>query len=214
MQPRSKAEWKVLNLGTPLVTREINSIGLLQTFDTTSVNSILKSRVSRKSAIKGALKLAKLKLASTNKISLTDGTKHDLVNMKFDLSQFKLPQNYVILASQVTTKAEKKTTPLGEKIETGKLTVIFKAYDRTLVELAIANQLNEFGAAISIEVANLDSLPIFDKFEADEFIPITFENLSVLPKKAIIKSKINGSFQDNWQIAELKISATNFKING
>jgi hypothetical protein len=156
--------------------------------------------------------MAKLKLAATNKISLTDGTEQDLSILKFDLNQFKLPQNYVALAKEISTKAEKKRTTLGELVETGKLTITFKVYDRALVELAIANQLNEFGAPITIVVENQDSLPILDKFEADEFIPIIFENLSVSPKKVQKKSYANGSMVDTWQFAELKVSASNYKI--
>lgn len=157
--------------------------------------------------------MAKLKLAATNKISLTDGTEQDLSILKFDLNQFKLPQNYVALAKEITTKADKVRTTLGELVETGKLTITFKVYDRALVELAIANQLNEFGAPITIVVENQDSLPILDKFETDEFIPITFENLYVSPKKVQKKSYANGSMVDTWQFAELKVSATNYKIS-
>lgn len=156
--------------------------------------------------------MAKLKLAATNKISLTDGTEQDLSILKFDLNQFKLPQNYVALAKEITTKADKERTTLGELVETGKLTISFKVYDRALVELAIANQLNEFGAPITIVIENQDSLPILDKFEADEFIPIIFENLSVCPKKVQKKSYANGSMVDTWQFAELKVSASNYKI--
>lgn len=156
--------------------------------------------------------MAKLKLAATNKISLTDGTEQDLSVLKFDLNQFKLPQNFVALAKEITTKADKERTSLGELVETGKLTISFKVYDRALVELAIANQLSEFGAPITITVENQDSLPILDKFEADEFIPIVFENLSVSPKKVQKKSYANGSMVDTWQFAELKVSATNYKV--
>ena len=156
--------------------------------------------------------MAKLKLAATNKISLTDGTEQDLSILKFDLNQFKLPQNFVALAKEITTKADKERTSLGELVETGKLTISFKVYDRALVELAVANQLSEFGAPITITVENQDSLPILDKFEADEFIPITFENLSVSPKKVQKKSYANGSMVDTWQFAELKVSAKNYKV--
>lgn len=158
--------------------------------------------------------MAKLKLAASNKISLTDGTEHDLSILKFDLNQFKLPQNYVTLAKEISTKAEKERTTLGELIETGKLTITFKVYDRALVELAIANQLNEFGAPITIVIENQDSLPILDKFETDEFIPITFENICVSPKKVQKKAYSNGSSVDTWQFAELKVAATNYKISG
>ncbi|MDA1758591.1 hypothetical protein J8Y17_01640 [Bacillus cereus] len=156
--------------------------------------------------------MAKLRLATTNKISLTDGTEHDLSILKFDLSQFKLPQKYVALASEVSTRVDKERTPLGELVETGKMTVTFKVYDRALVELAINNQLTEFGAPITVVIENQEALPILDKFEVDEFIPITFESISVTPKKVQKKAYSNGSMVDTWQFAELKVAATNYKI--
>lgn len=156
--------------------------------------------------------MTKLKLSSTNKISLTDGTEHDLAALKSDLNQFKMPTKFVILANGISTKMDKERTTLGEFVETGKMTVTFKAYDRALVELAIANQLTEFGAPITIVIENQNSAPTFNLFEEDEFIPLTFENLSVMPKKIQKKSYSNGSMVDTWQFAELKVSATNYKI--
>ncbi|PEJ68716.1 hypothetical protein CN888_27220 [Bacillus wiedmannii] len=156
--------------------------------------------------------MTKLKLNATNKISLTDGTEHDLASLKFELSQFKMPSNFVILANGISTKMDKERNTLGEFVETGKMTVTFKAYDRALVELAIANQLTEFGAPITIVIENQDSVPKFNLFEEDEFIPLSFENLSVMPKKIQKKSYSNGSMVDTWQFAELKVSAANYKI--
>ncbi|QWH04602.1 hypothetical protein [Bacillus mycoides] len=156
--------------------------------------------------------VTKLKLNSTNKVSLTDGTDQDLATLKFDLKQFKMPKQFLTLANELSTKVDKERTSLGELVETGKMTVTFKVYDRALVELAIANQLTEFGAPITIVIENQDSLPILDAFESDEFIPISFDNLSVSPKKVQKKSYANGSMVDTWQFAELKVSATNYKI--
>lgn len=156
--------------------------------------------------------VTKLKLNSTNKISLTDGNEQDLAKLKFDLKQFKMPKQFLTLANELSTKADKERSSLGELVETGKLTVTFKVYDRALVELAISNQLTEFGAPITVVINNQDSLPILDAFETDEFIPISFDNLSVSPKKVQKKSYANGSMIDTWQFAELKVSATNYKI--
>lgn len=156
--------------------------------------------------------MTKLKLKTLNKISLTDGTEYDLGQLKFDLTQFKMPKHFVILSNEVTTKVDKERNQLGELIETGKMNITFKAYDRALVELAITNQLSEFGSPITINIEQLDSLPIFDGYEDDEFIPITFENLIVVPKKVQKKAYAQGNMVDTWQYAELKVRATNYKI--
>lgn len=156
--------------------------------------------------------MTRLKLNSTNKVSLTDSTEHELASLKFDLTQFKIPTNFVALAAEISTKVEKERTALGELVETGKMTLTFKVYDRALVELAVANALTEFGAPITVVVENQDTIPKFENFDADEFIPLSFENLSVTPKKVQKKSYSNGSMVDTWQFAELKVSATNYKI--
>jgi hypothetical protein len=54
----------------------------------------------------------KLKLNSINKISLTDGSKHDLGTLTFDLNQFKIPKAFVILKDEVTIKVEKEKIDL------------------------------------------------------------------------------------------------------
>ena len=156
--------------------------------------------------------MTKLKLKTLNKISLADGTEHDLGQLKFDLNQFKLPKQFVVLNKDVTTKVEKEKNLLGELVETGKINLTLKVYDRALVELAIANQLPEFGSPITINIEQLDSLPILDGYDDDEFIPISFENLSVMPKKVQKKAYAQGNMVDTWQFAELKICASNYKI--
>ncbi|MDF9505888.1 hypothetical protein P5808_28615 [Bacillus cereus] len=154
----------------------------------------------------------KLKLNATTKISLTDGTEQNLGDLQFDLKQFKLPKQFLFLANEVSIKAEKERTSLGEYVETGTTTITFKVYDRALVELAIANQLTEYGSPITIAIENQDSLPILDSYEEDEFIPIIFNNLAVYPKKVQKKTYANGSMIDTWQFAELKVSASTYKI--
>ncbi|MCU4798348.1 hypothetical protein OB971_25370 [Bacillus cereus] len=154
----------------------------------------------------------KLKLNATTKISLTDGTEQNLGDLQFDLKQFKLPKQFLFLANEVLIKAEKERTSLGEYVETGTTTITFKVYDRALVELAIANQLTEYGSPITIAIENQDSLPILDSYEEDEFIPIVFNNLAVYPKKVQKKTYANGSMIDTWQFAELKVSASTYKI--
>ncbi|WP_242226725.1 hypothetical protein [Bacillus cereus group sp. BfR-BA-01358] len=154
----------------------------------------------------------KLKLNATSKTSLTDGTEQNLGDLQFDLKQFNLPKQFLFLANEVSIKADKERTPLGEYVETGTTTITFKVYDRALVELAIANQLTEYGSPITIVIENQDSLPILDSYEEDEFIPIIFNNLAVYPKKVQKKTYANGSMIDTWQFAELKVSASTYKI--
>lgn len=154
----------------------------------------------------------KLKLNATSKTSLTDGTEQNLGDLQFDLKQFKLPKQFLFLANEVSIKADKERTPLGEYVETGTTTITFKVYDRALVELAIANQLTEYGSPITIVIENQDSLPILESYEEDEFIPIIFNNLAVYPKKVQKKTYANGSMIDTWQFAELKVSASTYKI--
>lgn len=194
-------------------TGVLNSKHIAESLDTSMFIIDFKSRKLGKSNTKvEGENMTKLKLNATNKISLTDGTEHDLASLKFDLNQFKIPTSFVTLANEISAKVEKERNTLGELIETGKMTVTFKVYDRALVELAIANQLTEFGAPITIVIENQDALPKFDQFEENEFIPLIFESLSVMPKKIQKKSYANGSMVDTWQFAELKVSATNYKI--
>lgn len=154
----------------------------------------------------------KLKLNSINKISLTDGSKHDLGALTFDLNQFKIPTAFVILKDEVTTKVEKMKNQLGELVETGTYSIEFKAYDRSLVEVAISNNLAEYGSPISIMIEKQNSLPILDGYEADEFIPLAFEKLAVRPRKVQKKAYADGKMMDTWQFAELRISADSYQV--
>lgn len=154
----------------------------------------------------------KLKFNNINKISLTDGSKHDLGELKFDLTQFKIPKSFVILKNEVTAKVEKEKNKLGEMVETGLYSLEFKAYDRALVEVAISNNLTEYGSPITITIENQDSLPLLDSYDEDEFIPLTFEKLSVRPKKVQKKSYIDRKAIETWQFAELRVSAHSYKV--
>jgi len=154
----------------------------------------------------------KLKFNNINKISLTDGSKHDLGVLKFDLSQFKIPKDFVILKNEVTAKAEKEKNRLGELVETGLYNIEFKAYDRSLVEVAITNNLTEYGSPITITIEKQDSLTILDDYEDDEFIPLTFEKLTVRPRKVQRKVYSDGKSVDSWQFAELRVSADSYKV--
>ena len=154
----------------------------------------------------------KLKFNNINKISLTDGSKHDLGELKFELNQFKIPKAFVILESEVTVKAEKEKNRLGELVETGLYNIEFKAYDRSLVEVAISNNLTEYGSPISIIIEKQESLPILGGYEEDEFIPLTFEKLTVRPRKVQKKAYSDGKSVDTWQFAEVRVSAISYKV--
>ena len=153
-----------------------------------------------------------LQLKNANKISLTNGTKHDLGKLTFDASQFKIPNKFLILKDEVATKVDKKQNGVGELVETGTYTITFKAYDRALVELAMQNELTEYGSPIEIVFENADSLPILDQFTELDFIPIKFENLTIKPKRIQRKVFGHGQSLDTWQYADLKVNTTAYSL--
>lgn len=156
--------------------------------------------------------MSKLKLNAISKISLTDGVEQDLGLLKFDLTQFNIPESFVFLAKDMVAKVEKSKNQLGELIETGTLTLTFKLYDRAMVEMAIMHNLNEFGSPITLVIENQTEVPNLKKYDDDELIPISLEYLTVTPKKVQKKAYSNNGMVDVWQYASLKISATNYKI--
>ena len=153
-----------------------------------------------------------LKLKNATKISLTNGTKHDLGKLTFDTSQFKIPTKFVMLKDEVEIKVDKKQNGLGELVETGTYTITFKVYDRALVELAMQNELTEYGSPIDIILENADSLPILEQFTEIDFIPIKFENLTIKPKRIQKKAFANGQPLDTWQYADLKVTVTAYSL--
>jgi len=156
--------------------------------------------------------MKKLRLKNINKVSLTNGTKHDLGKLTFELNQFKVPHQFVMLKDGMEVKADKQKNTLGELIETGTHTITFKAYDRSLVEIAIQNELTEFGNPIDIVLEKAETIPSLETYIADEFIPIKFEGLTVKPHKVQRKVYANGQSVDSWQFAELRVSITGYKF--
>jgi len=125
--------------------------------------------------------MKKLKLKNAGKVSLTTGTKQDLGKLNFELSQFKIPQKFVMLKDHMEVKVDKVRNGLGELVETGTYTITFKVHDRSLVEIAMQNELTEFGNPIDVVLEKEDSIPILDNYSDNEFIPIKFEGLVVRP---------------------------------
>jgi hypothetical protein len=80
------------------------------------------------------------------------------------------------------------------------------------VEVAISNNLTEYGSPISIFIEKQDSIPILDDYEENEFIPLTFEKLVVRPRKVQKKAYADGKTMDTWQFAELCVSVDSYKI--
>jgi hypothetical protein len=153
-----------------------------------------------------------LQLKNTQKISLTNGTTHDLGKLTFDASQFKIPTKFVILKDEVEIKVDKEKNSLGELVETGTYTITFKAYDRALVELAMQNELTEYGSPINVLLENADTLPILDQFTEIDFIPIKFEDLTIKPRKVERKVYVNGQSTGSWQYADLKVTTTAYAL--
>jgi len=156
--------------------------------------------------------MKKLTLKNASKISLTNGTKHDLGKLNFDLAQFKIPQKFVMLKDEIEIRVDKERNSLGELIETGTHTITFKVYDRSLVEIAIQNELTEYGNPIDAVIEKVDTLPNLDSYSNVEFIPIKFEDLSVRPQKVQKKAYANGQSIDSWQFADLRVTVTSYKI--
>lgn len=157
----------------------------------------------------------KLKLNTTNnKISLTDGTNYKLKDLKFDLSQFKIPNKFLTLFNQISVKEVKEKNNLGEYVGIGVYNITFKVYDRNLVELALNNNLADYGSPITITVENTLDLPDLSKFEEDEFIPINFTSISIYPKNTKRSIREGNKLIDLWIPTSLKMVAENYKFEG
>ncbi|SDM65978.1 peptidase [Sediminibacillus halophilus] len=158
--------------------------------------------------------MTKLILKSSKLISLNDSENIDLGELHFDISQFKVPSAMVVQKDDFTSRVAKERNANGELVETGKYNITFKVYDRPFIEMVLGNGSTEVGSPITVVVENQDSLPIFDKFEDGEFIPITFKELHVKPRKVQKKSFVGQGkpMVDTWQYSELKIEAVSYTI--
>lgn len=162
---------------------------------------------------KGELKMTKLVLKTSNLQSLNDGGL-DLGALYFDLKQFKVPSAMLVQKEGVAVRVEKEMNANGELVETGKYALTFKVYDRAFIELILQNGGTEIGSPILIVVEGQDSLPILDSYEEGEFIPITFTELKVRPKKVQKKAFVaqGKPMVDTWQYLEIKIEAESYTI--
>ncbi|MCH4201201.1 MAG: peptidase [Clostridium tyrobutyricum] len=163
--------------------------------------------------IKGE-KMEKLILKSTNLYSLKDSENIDLGELCFDQKQFKIPQAMLIQNDGFSARIERTKNSVGELVETGKMTLFFKVYDRPFIELLIHNGSSEIGSPITISVKGQDELPSLGNYEDGEFIPISFSGLRVMPKKVQKKSFVGQGkpMLDIWQYSELKIEADRYSI--
>ncbi|WP_236906865.1 peptidase [Clostridium sporogenes] len=160
------------------------------------------------------IKMAKLILKTSTLYNLNDGENLDLGKLKFNIAQFKIPQEMVVSKQGVNIKIEKEKNLNGEFVETGKYTLNFKVYDRSFIELVIQNGSTEIGNPITIVIEGQENIPNLDRFEEDEFIPISFNKLEIKPKKVLKKTFLGAGkgSADTWQYADIKIVAESYII--
>lgn len=158
--------------------------------------------------------MAKLILKSSKFHALNDSENVDLGEFYFDISQFKIPKAMLIQKDGFSTRVEKEKNSVGERVETGKVTLSFKTYDRAFIELIVQNGGSEIGSPITIVVEGQDEIPNLDGYEDGEFVSISFEGLKIKPKKVQKKSFVaqGKPMVDTWQYSELLIIADNYKI--
>lgn len=158
--------------------------------------------------------MGKLFLKSSTLYNLNDAENIDLGDLNLDVSQFKIPNAMVVSKEGINVKIEKAKNLNGEFVETGKYTLIFKVYDRNFIELVIQNNSTEIGAPITIIIEGQNDIPNLESFEEGEFIPISFKNIRVKPKKVLKKTFVGqgkGNV-DTWQYADIKVVAESYII--
>ncbi|ELC8460396.1 peptidase [Clostridium perfringens] len=158
--------------------------------------------------------MERLILKSTTLFNLNDSENIDLGELNFDISQFKIPNEMVVLKEGVNIKIEKAKNLNGELVETGEYTLSFKIYDLNFIRLVIQNGSTEIGNPITIIVEKQKNIPNLDKFEDGEFIPVSFKNIKVKPKKVQNKTFIGKDvgYKDVWQYADVKVIAESYII--
>lgn len=146
--------------------------------------------------------------------SVNDSSSVDLGELFFDISQFKIPTSMVVQKEGINAKLEKEKNLNGELVETGKLSLIFKIYDLNFIKLVIQNGSTEIGSPITVIVEGQDNLPILDVYEDGEFIPISFKDIKVKPKKVQKKIFIGQGkpMVDAWVYDALKVQADAYTL--
>ena len=157
--------------------------------------------------------MEKLILKNKTLKNLNDG-KIDLGELEFDKKQFNIPRALVVLKEGIKVKTEKTKNLNGELVETGKYTIDFPVYDLNFIKLVIANNSTEIGNPINIIVEGQDKIPNVDSYEEGEFIPISFNEIKVKPKKVSKKVFVGQgkSMVDAWVYDDIKIEANNYTI--
>lgn len=157
--------------------------------------------------------MEKLILKNKTLKNLNDG-KIDLGELEFDKKQFNIPSALVVLKEGIKVKTEKTKNLNGELVETGKYTIDFPVYDLNFIKLVIANNSTEIGNPINIIVEGQDKIPNVDSYEEGEFIPISFNEIKVKPKKVSKKVFVGQgkSMVDAWVYDDIKIEANNYTI--
>lgn len=158
--------------------------------------------------------MEKLILQSSKLHSLKESENIELGELNFDLSQFNIPKSMLIQKDGVSARIEKMKNSVGEFVETGKMTLSFKVFDRPFIELLLHNGSTEIGSPIIVVIEGQDALPNLDSYEEGEFIPISFTGLKVRPRKVQKKAFVGQgkSMVDIWQYAELKVEAESYFI--
>ncbi len=108
--------------------------------------------------------MEKLILKSTTLFNLNDSENIDLGDLNFDISQFKVPNEMVVLKEGINVKIEKEKNLNGELVETGEYTLIFKIYDLNFIRLVIQNGSTEIGNPITIIVEKQKNIPNLERF--------------------------------------------------
>lgn len=171
----------------------------------------------------------KLILKQAKVQALNDSESVELADFYFDVNQFNVPQAMVTLKEDITIRAEKMRNAVGELVETGLYNLAFKVYDRNFIELVVNNGGTEIGSPITIiceKYANNNGfiatnqqnelyLPQLKNYGDDEFIPISFLDIQVKPKKVEKKVFIGQGkpMASTWAYSELKVCASNFSIS-
>ena len=158
--------------------------------------------------------MEKLTLKNSTLINLNDGENIDLGSLCFDLNQFKIPTAMVVPKEGINVKLEKEKNLNGELVETGKYLLSFKVYDMNFIKLVVQNGSTEIGNPITIIVEGQKDIPNLDSFEDGEFIPISFKELKVKPKKVYKKVFVGQgkSMVEAWLYDTIKIEAASYII--
>ncbi|ODJ72296.1 peptidase [Brochothrix thermosphacta] len=156
--------------------------------------------------------MSKLILKSSKLHSLNDSENVDLGVYNLDLAQFKLPKAMVVQKEGTSSRVVKEKNSVGELVETGKYNLFFEVYDRAFIEIILNNGGTEIGSPTTIVIEGQDSLPILDNYEDGEFIPITFTNLNVRPKKVQKKIFVGQGkpMAESWIYADIKVVADSY----